>query len=219
MVEEKPVIGAARTARSTSVKVSTAATTITFAAMVICSAASSAQAKTVSISEHTRTYRVSGNTVQAVVKSMKRNGPNSELHGRRARAMADYRVRTSVATQRSEGRCIVKGAKVSMRISYIVPKLTNSSRLSPGHLNRWRKIKSMIVRHENQHGRYYRTFAHQLQAALASIRPQQSCSQVRVLEKKITKRLKAQSIRRNRNYDRGQYAPFNRRLKNLAPKR
>lgn len=178
-----------------------------------------AQAKNVSISDRTSTYRVSGDTIQAVVKSMKRNGPQSELHGRRALGMADYRYRASLKTTTKNGTCRVKEAKVTMRISYILPKLTRPERLRQSHRSRWRRIRSMIVQHEHQHGRYYRLFANQLQNALASIRPQRNCSEVRKLEKQIKTRLEKASIRRNRRYDRAQYSPFNSRLKRLAPKR
>ena len=178
-----------------------------------------ADAGQVSISTHTRTYRVSGDTIQAVVKSMKRNGPNSELHGRRALGMADYRFRTRVKTTKRNGRCHVEDASVTMRISYILPRLSKPERLPRSHFNRWRQIHSMIERHEHQHGRYYRQFANELHRALRSMRPQSSCSAMKSQERKIRDRLEKISIRRNRNYDRGQYRPFNRRLKLLAPKR
>ena len=120
---------------------------------------SAVQAGTVSISEKTRTYRVSGDTIQAVVKSMKRNGPHSELHGRRALGMADYRFRASVKTKKKDGRCHVEDASVTMRISYILPRLSKPERLRRNHLNRWPAIHRMIRTHENQHGRYYKQFA------------------------------------------------------------
>jgi predicted secreted Zn-dependent protease len=179
----------------------------------------SAQAGQVEVTSHTRTYRVSGDTIQAVVRSMKRNGPNSELHGRRALGMADYRYRTRVRTKSKNGRCHVEDASVTMRISYILPRLSKPDRLPRSHLNRWRKVRAMIERHENQHGRYYRRFANDLHRSLRAISPQRNCAAVRALEKKIKTRLENISIQRNRRYDRGQYRPFNRRLKLLAPKR
>lgn len=178
-----------------------------------------AEAGPVSITEKTRTYRVSGDTIQAVVKSMKRNGPHSELHGRRALGMADYRFRTRLKTSKRDGRCHVDDASVTMRIIYILPRLSKPDRLSRNHFNRWRSIHAMIRRHEHQHGRFYRQFANELHRALRSIRAQAHCSAVKAQEKKIKKRLEQISIRRNRNFDRGQYRPFNRRLKLLAPKR
>lgn len=173
----------------------------------------------VTVSERTRTYRVSGSTIQAVVKSMKRNGPHSELHGRRALGMADFRYRTSLRLDRSNGACKVNGADVKLQIFYIVPRLTRPEKLRSNHRSRWRRIHAMIIAHENQHGRYYRLFANQLHQALRNIRPQRDCAAVRRLEKQIKTRLEKANMRRNRAYDRGQYRPFNRRLKLLAPKR
>lgn len=181
--------------------------------------ATCAEAKNVSISHRTTTYRVSGDTIQAVVKSMKRNGPQSQLHGRRALGMADYRYRTSLKTESKNGTCRVKQVKVAMQIKYILPRLSRPKKLRPSHLGRWRRIRSMIERHEQQHGRYYRLFANQLQNSLASIRPQRNCAAVRRLEQQIKKRLESASVRRNRRFDQAQYSPFNRRLKRLAPRR
>ena len=133
--------------------------------------------------------------------------------------MADYSYRTSLQTASEKGRCRVKQAKVTMHIKYILPRLSRPKRLRASHRGRWQRIRSMIERHEHQHGRYYRLFAHQLQGALASIRPQKNCLAVHKQARQIKKRLESASMRRNRRYDRAQYSPFNRRLKRLAPKR
>lgn len=185
--------------------------------MVLCVIADNATAK-VTILEHTRTYRVSGNTIQAVVKSMKRNGPRSELHGRRALAMADYSYWPKVQLEQKKGLCRVSHATVSMRIYYVLPQLSRPQSLSRSHRSRWRRISSMITRHERQHGRLYRQFARQLQAALSKMPPRQSCAQLRSKQRQLTRRLEQANIHRNRRFDRAQYKPFNRRLKALAPR-
>lgn len=177
-----------------------------------------AMAGNVTISQHTRTYPASGGTIQAIVKSMKRNGPMSELHGRRALGMADYRYNTRVQTVQKGGLCRVSSAHVSMRIFYVLPKLTRRDSLSKSHFARWLKISSMIGRHERQHGRLYQQFARQLQSALSKMKPQKQCFTLKSQERQISKRLEQANINRNRRYDRAQYKPFNRRLKALAPK-
>ncbi len=173
----------------------------------------------VSISERSRTYRVSGGTIQAVVKSMKRNGPVSELHGRRALAMADYRFSHNIRVKRTGDRCRVEDASVNMRIFYVLPRLSQPKRLNGRDRARWRRINGMIVAHENQHGRYYRRFARDLQRALRALKPQSNCARLHQKARTVRKRLESISKNRNRRFDRAQYKPFNRRLKRMAPRR
>ena len=171
------------------------------------------------IGETIRTYSVTGNSIQAVVKSMKRNGPMSQLHGRRALGMADYRYRTKVKTKKSNGVCRVMNATVSMQIYLTLPRLSSRARLNRRDASKWRRISSMIERHERHHARLYRRFANDLRRALLRMKPQRNCHDFRRLERQLTERLENLSKRRNRNFDRAQYRPFNRRLKRLAPKR
>lgn len=195
---------------------------VRFAAGVVLMAALHATntlAADVTITERIQPYRVSGNTIQDVVKSMKRNGPVSELHGRRALGLADYWYRTNVKTKKADGLCRVTGVSVSMQVYLKWPELSRSSRLSSRDQRRWRQIRLMIERHERHHGRLYRQFAHELQRALARMKPRRDCGQFRKIEKQLKDRYEELNARRNRNYDRGQYKPFNRRLKLLAPKR
>ncbi len=173
----------------------------------------------ISVTERTRNYRVAGNNIQAVVRSMKRNGPLSQFHGRRALGLADYRYRTAIKTKVENGRCHVTDASIKLRIFYVLPKLSTSSKLNRRDQSKWRAISSMIKRHEDQHGRFYRRFAAELQKSLVNMKPQKNCNQFKKLEQQLRARHEKSNTRRNRSFDRNQYKPFNRRLKRLAPKR
>lgn len=193
--------------------------TTTLAGIYMAIVCANVLAADVNIRETIRTYSVTGNSIQAVVKSMKRNGPMSQLHGRRALAMADYRFKTSVKTKKYDGLCRVLGATVSMKIFLTMPRLSSRANLTSRDHKRWRAIHSMIERHERHHARLYRRFANELQRALLKMKPQSNCQILKKLKKKLTKRHEEISKRRNRIFDRAQYSPFNRRLKTLAPKR
>ena len=165
-----------------------------------------------------RSYSVSGNTVQEVVRSMKRNGPHSENHGRRALGLADFRHRVSLKLKSDGNLCRVEQAKVRVRAWYIVPKLRKSASLRGAHLKRWRRISGMIDRHELQHIALYRRFANELHSGLRKLAAGPDCRYVRNKAKTLEKRLIKRNASRNRHYDRRQYGPFNRRLKLLAPR-
>lgn len=172
----------------------------------------------IKVTERIRTYTVTGSTIQEVVRSMKRRGPDSTLHGRRALGLSDFRHRTRMRTSRKEGRCQVVGVSISLRIYHTWPRLSKKSTLAKSHRARWRTIRRMIVRHERRHGALYRQFARELQLNLKRIPPQSQCSHLRDRQRSVTKKLLARDRKRNRRFDRIQYKPFNRRLKRLAPK-
>lgn len=167
----------------------------------------------VSITVKNRPFLVSGNSIGAVVRSMKRNGPFSEDHGRRAIGLADYRYRTSVTTKKKKGRCHVVSVRITMTIFYFLPTLSNSSRLSARDTSSWRRIERAIRNHEHQHGRNYRRLARELQGSIANMKPQNNCREVRKLERRIRARLEKADKSRNRNYDRATYGGINRLLK------
>lgn len=170
------------------------------------------------VTEQIKTYSVTGSTIQAVVRSMKRNGPFSENHGRRALGLADFRYRTRLKTEQRKGRCHVRGADVTMRIWYIVPGLSSRARLSKRDAARWQRIRSMITAHERQHARLYRRFGKELAGALQKLKPAANCAQLTRQERLLRRRFEQRNMRRNRRFDRAQYGPFNARLRRLAPK-
>jgi predicted secreted Zn-dependent protease len=176
-----------------------------------------AHASDVKITERTRYYAVSGPTIQALVKAMTKRGPYSQDHGRRAVGLADYKYRTRVTTLKKDGYCRVKKATITMQIIYFVPKLSRPKHLRARDHSKWRKIATMILRHERQHGRFYKRLAGELQRALLKMKPQKSCSKFKSIERKVRKELEKRDKSRNRRFDRAQYPPFNAGLAALAP--
>lgn len=174
-------------------------------------------ASNLKITERTSYYSVSGPTVQALVKAMTRRGPYSEDHGRRAVGLADYKYRTNIKTHKKDGLCRVKSVSISMQIYYFVPKLSRPKQLRARDHSKWRRIASMILRHEKQHGRFYKRLAKELQVTLARMKPQKSCSKFKSMERKIRAKLEKRDKSRNRNFDRAQYPSFNAGLAALAP--
>lgn len=174
-------------------------------------------ASDVKITERTRYYSVSGPTVQALVKTMTKRGPFSEDHGKRAVGLADYTYRTRIKTSKKNGFCRVTKATVTMQIFYFVPKLSRPKQLRARDHSKWRRIAAMILRHERQHGRFYKRLAGELQRALLSMKPQKSCSKFKAMERKIRVKLEKRDKNRNRRFDRAQYPPFNAGLAALAP--
>lgn len=169
------------------------------------------------ITEKKRTYRVSGSSVQAIVRSMTRRGPVSKDHGKRALGLADFRYKTNIKTAKKNGQCRVISVTIDFQMFYIVPKHSSSSRIRSRDRSKWRRIKSMIESHERQHMRYYRQFASELHQALSAMKPQVNCARFKTQERRIRKKLERSNKNRNRRYDQVQKKPFNRRLDKYAP--
>ncbi|NGO54359.1 DUF922 domain-containing protein [Mesorhizobium camelthorni] len=101
----------------------------------------------------TETYSIAGNTGEALLDSMDRNGPR---HGLLARAMAQtrYKVGWDVDWLRSGSKCRLKSADATLSIVYRYPELT---RPAPRKLERrWKAFLAGVRKHEEMHGQLAR---------------------------------------------------------------
>ncbi|PCH45763.1 MAG: hypothetical protein COC23_05600 [Hyphomicrobiales bacterium] len=170
----------------------------------------------IKVTQKSRFYRVSGHSIQDVVRSMKQNGPYSWDHGRRALALADFRYRIKTETKKVNKLCRVISISLAMNIVYDLPRLSSRDRLSKTHKSRWRRISLMIKNHENRHGRYYRQFARELHNSLRQMKPRTNCRDFKREENRLRKSFERRNSARNRRFDARSYPRFNRRLRRLA---
>lgn len=100
-----------------------------------------------------KTYAVSGDSGQALMEAMDRNGPR---HGFLARAIAQTRY--SVDWDRtwlvSNGRCRLMKADVTLKVNYRYPALAGEA--PPALKKRWRQFVAGVRKHEETHGRLAR---------------------------------------------------------------
>jgi predicted secreted Zn-dependent protease len=121
-------------------------------ALMACLAASPALCG-VKTTIRTETYAIAGNTGEALLDSMDRNGPR---HGLLARAMAQtrYKVGWDVHWLRSGNRCRLKSADATLSIVYRYPEL---ARPAPRKLERrWKAFLAGVRKHEEMHGQIAR---------------------------------------------------------------
>ncbi len=104
----------------------------------------------VKTSVKTETYAVTGDTGEALLRAMDRNGPR---HGLLARAMAQtrYKVDWKFEWLTSAGGCRLKAAHGALSITYRYPAL--AKRVSPALDRRWKTFMSGVRKHEEMHGR------------------------------------------------------------------
>jgi predicted secreted Zn-dependent protease len=117
--------------------------------------AKSAFAK-VKVSEKTEYYEISGKTGVDLYRDMGRRGPR---HGFLTKAIAQtrYEVTPEGHMAHEKGLCRIKGAGVTLKITYIYPKPRGP--LSADLARRWKRFQADNVRHEQMHGRIAKEFA------------------------------------------------------------
>lgn len=128
----------------------------------------------VKVSVETKTYAVSGQTGEALIRAMDRRGPR---HGFMARAIAQTRYAVGWEFEWSaNGRtCRLKEALGTLDVAYSYPKLTGQA--SRDLRKRWARFMSGVTVHEEMHGKIARDMVRAADRALKglAIRNDPSC--------------------------------------------
>lgn len=173
----------------------------TFALAICMAAPSFAQSRSVSITEKTRYYRISGKNAAEFALSMSRKGPYSRQHRRRAWATATRDMTYQLIHRKSKNRCRIKGAKVKLKITYEMPKLSSTKRVSKRQRRKWKNMYNLLNKHERTHGRYYRKFAKQVYASLLKMKPAKTCRALERNAARLVAKLGEDDKKRNQAFD------------------
>ena len=122
----------------------------------------------VKVSEKVETYRIAGDSGEALMNAMDRNGPR---HGFLARAIAQtrYSVAWDIAWDASNDKvCRVEAADVKLSINYRYPELAGKP--APSMKRSWAIFMKGVRKHERHHGHVARQMARAAQKAVARIR-------------------------------------------------
>ncbi|MEL6751457.1 MAG: DUF922 domain-containing protein [Pseudomonadota bacterium] len=153
------------------------------------------------ITERTKHYTIKGKTAPDFAKSMSKRGPYSRSKRQRAWATAGRKLSFQVLHRKVGGRCVVRGARVDMRITTTLPKLRRLRGVSKNHAKRWQRMSGLLQRHEAVHVRYYRQLAKQTHRALLRLKPAKSCRALDQKAKRVVEDLARKDTARNRRFD------------------
>jgi predicted secreted Zn-dependent protease len=152
------------------------------------------------------TYRVSGATGEALVKSMDRNGPR---HGFLARAIAQtrYTIEWDMTWETRGTTCRVAGADVKLSIRYRYPAL--SGPMSPKLKRGWGRFLTGVKKHEEVHGRLAREMATTAHKAVARYRGTNdpSCARSRREVSRMVQEIYARYEARQQEFDQREHSP------------
>jgi len=151
-------------------------------------------------------YAVSGQTGEALIASMDRNGPR---HGFMTRAIAQTRYEVSWRLDwRISGKvCRLQAAHANLSIDYSYPKL--SSRVSPALARRWNTFLAGVRKHEQTHGRYARDMVNTAYRKVkgVTVANDPSCSRAKRTVEKIVSDTYAAYEARQVAFDQREHSP------------
>lgn len=129
-----------------------------------CAGSAHADVKVVEKVDH---YRISGDTGDALMKAMDRNGPR---HGFMARAIAQtrYSIAWNLEWKEDGPRCRLESADVTLSVTYRFPTISGS--ISPSLKRKWAVFIKGVVKHERMHGRIAREMADAAYKAATKVR-------------------------------------------------
>ncbi|PCH46531.1 MAG: hypothetical protein COC23_03930 [Hyphomicrobiales bacterium] len=165
-------------------------------------APSTAFSKNVTVRQKTKYYTISGTTAKEFAYSMSKNGPYSFQHRKRAWATASRDMSYSLLREKTKNGCRLKSVKVSLKITYTMPKLRSGRKVSKRELRKWKRMYALLDKHEKVHGSYYRQLANSARRSLLRIKKARTCRQLDTNARKIMKKLSRQDSVRNDAFDR-----------------
>jgi predicted secreted Zn-dependent protease len=161
----------------------------------------------VKVSEKVETYRVAGDSGEALMDAMDRNGPR---HGFLARAIAQtrYSVAWDIDWDASNDKvCRVKAANVTLSINYRYPELAGNP--TPSMKRSWAIFMKGVRKHERNHGRVARQMAGTAQKAVVKIRvpDDPSCRKAKREVSRVVKAVYAKYEAEQARFDALEHAP------------
>jgi predicted secreted Zn-dependent protease len=174
---------------------------VTFALVACLAWPAAAQSRSLKISENTRYYKISGKNAAEFALSMSRKGPYSRQHRRRAWATASRDMTYQLFHKKSKNSCRIKSAKVKLKITYQMPKLSSTKRVSKRQRRKWRTMYNLLNKHERTHGLYYRQFAKKVYASLLKLKSTKTCRSLERSAARLVAKLGEADKKRNQAFD------------------
>ena len=153
------------------------------------------------VSVKTKYYKITGRKAKDFALSMSKRGPYSRQHKRRAWATASRDLSYRLFHQKIRGKCRIKRADVTMKITYTMPKLTTRKGVSSREYKNWRRMYALLDKHEKVHGSYFKQLASKAHKRLNRLRPARNCRQLEKNALNLMKKLSDEDSRRNDRFD------------------
>lgn len=175
------------------------------ATLSIVGSGSSALAREWNPSVENKTYAIRGLSGMELYQSIGDRGPEV---GVQAVAYTTFKLTWRRDYQpQSDGSCILKTAKPTLKIIYMLPK--PSSKLSADVAASWGNFVSGVATHEKVHGQHIEDLVEQIQTYSEGLRAESDpkCQRVREVLQKRLGELSNEQRARGREFDRVEHSP------------
>jgi len=159
-----------------------------------------AGAETVQITQYS-SYSVSGRTPAAIYRSILERGPR--VDGSKAIAATTAQAVQSHTMEQGPSLCRVTDFRLSFRFNVQLPRLVNSSGLSPQDRRLWQQFTGFLKAHELQHTSLWLRCGRELERRVMAIRAS-SCEEVQRQAESTWRRMKPGCDKQQSNFDREQ---------------
>ena len=146
-------------------------------------------------------YRVSGQTAEAIYRSILRHGPN--LHGQEAFAITRPSYRMQGTARMEGGMCRMHGMGLYIDFAMTLPRHADTGSLSPGLRLAWKHFSQHILDHERRHVRIWRSCAEDAEARLRRLSAP-DCGQLDQMAAKIIKQMEQSCAQRHDAFDKAE---------------
>ena len=155
----------------------------------------------VKVKEKNKFYAIQGKTAAEFAVAMSKRGPYSRQHRKRAWATASRDLTYQLVRKRSSKGCVVRDVKVELEILYTLPKLRNERNVSKRQRSKWRRMFTLLNRHEKVHGKLYKQFARNVRNKLLRMPRASSCRKLDRQAAKIVSALSEKDSLANDRFD------------------
>lgn len=172
------------------------------AALLLAAANLPAGAETVQTTQYS-SYPVSGRTPAEIYRSILKRGPS--IDGTKAIAATRAEVVQSHILQQGSSSCRITQFRLAFHFNVQLPRLVNSSSLSPRDRYLWQEFSGFLKAHELQHTRLWLRCGKELERRVMAIRAN-SCEEAQRKADSTWRRMKPGCDRQQTSFDAEQRA-------------
>lgn len=157
-------------------------------------------------------FDIRGLTGADLERELSKYGPLMTETGLRHPGATKIRLGGSVDYRKSEGKCQVIDATVTLDTHLTLPRWKDRNRSDRETVLVWDTLYSDIKRHEERHAEIARQYARKLEKALESLHPKRNCKEMEERVDATSKSIIDKHAADQQRFDRVEAASFERRM-------
>jgi predicted secreted Zn-dependent protease len=157
-------------------------------------------------------FAIGGTTVSDIDREMLQRGPVSSSSGRRHPGATQIKFDGSAKFVKKGGRCVIRGAKVSLSTKLILPRWTNRKKATAQMALIWDTLSADIKRHEERHAEIARIHARALERDILDLPPSRDCKTLKAKVSRISQDAMTAHDKDQHRFDRIETVNFENRM-------